>query len=64
MHSLTEKIGQFKHYKSLVHLFLSGMNVFSLDSNEHYFRSQNLALPQDSHSLRGSSRGMWSVRPA
>jgi hypothetical protein len=36
-------------------------NVFTSDSNEHYFRSQNHALPQDSHSLRGSTRDLWTV---
>jgi hypothetical protein len=37
------------------------VNVFTLDSNEHYFRSRNLALPQDSHSLRVSTRDLWTV---
>jgi hypothetical protein len=32
-----------------------------LDSNEYYFRSRNCALPQDSHSLRGSTRDLWTV---
>jgi hypothetical protein len=37
-------------------------NVFTLDnSNVHYFRSRNLALPQDSHSLRRSTRDLWTV---
>jgi hypothetical protein len=52
IHSLPANIGQFKNCNSLVHFFLCGSNVFTLDSNEHYFRSRNLALPQDSHSLR------------
>jgi hypothetical protein len=33
-----------------------------LYSNEHYFRSQNRALPQDSYSLRGSTRDLWTVQ--
>jgi hypothetical protein len=53
IHSLTENIGKFKNCNSLVYLFLLGVNVFTLDSNERYFRSRNLALPQDSRSLRG-----------
>jgi hypothetical protein len=36
-------------------------NDFTLDSNEHYLRSRNLALPQDSHSLRGTARDLWMV---
>jgi hypothetical protein len=32
-----------------------------LDSNEHYFRSWNHALPQDSHSLQGSTRVLWTA---
>jgi hypothetical protein len=36
-------------------------SVFTLDSNEHYINSRNLALPQDLHSLRGSTRGVWAV---
>jgi hypothetical protein len=36
-------------------------NIFTLDSNEHYFLSRNRALPEDSHSLRGSTRDMWTV---
>jgi hypothetical protein len=60
-YSLTAKIGQFKHCNSLVHFFLWGTNVLALDSNEHYFRSRNLALTQDSHSLRGSTRDLWTV---
>jgi hypothetical protein len=42
-------------------IFLS-VNVFTLDSSEHYLRSRNRALPQDSHSLRGSTRDLWTVR--
>jgi hypothetical protein len=61
IHSLTANIGQFKHCNGLVHFFLWGANVFTLDSNEHFFRSRNLALPQDSHSLRGSTRDPWTV---
>jgi hypothetical protein len=38
-----------------------GVNVFTLDSNAHYFRSRNRALPQDSHSLRGPTRDLWTV---
>jgi hypothetical protein len=64
IHSLTENIGQFKHCNSLDHLFLLGANVFTLDSNEHHFRSRNFALPQDSHSLRGSTRDLWTVHGA
>jgi hypothetical protein len=56
--SLTANIGQFKHCNSLVHFFLWGANIFTLDSNEHYFPSRNCALPQDSHSLGINS---WSV---
>jgi hypothetical protein len=37
------------------------VNVFTLDSNEHSFRSGNLVLPQDSHYLRGSARDLWTV---
>jgi hypothetical protein len=59
--SLTANIGQFKHCNSLVHFFVWGANVFTLDSNEHYFRSRNHALPQDSHSLWGSTRDLWTV---
>jgi hypothetical protein len=51
----------YKPCNSLVHFFLRGVNVFTLDSNEHYFRSRNLALPQDSHSLRGTTRDLWTV---
>jgi hypothetical protein len=29
--------------------------------NKHYFRSRNLALLQDSHSLRGTTRDLWTV---
>jgi hypothetical protein len=61
IHSLTANIEQFKHCNSLVHFFLLGANVFTLDSNEHYFPSRNRALPQDSHSLRGSARDLWTV---
>jgi hypothetical protein len=50
-----------KHCNSLVHYFLWVINVFTLDSDEHYFRSRNCALPQDSHSLRGSTRDPWTV---
>jgi hypothetical protein len=55
INSITAYIRQFKHCNSLVHFFLSGTNVFTLDSNEHYFRSQNCALQQDLHSLQGST---------
>jgi hypothetical protein len=41
--------------------FFGGGDVFALDSNERYFRSRNPALPQDSHSLRGSARDLWTV---
>jgi hypothetical protein len=51
----------WKHLNSLDHLFLCGANVFTLDSNEYYFHSRNLALPQDSHSLRVSTRDLWTV---
>jgi hypothetical protein len=51
--SVTANIGQFKHCNCLVHFFLCWVNFFMLDSNEHYFRSRNLELPQESHSLRG-----------
>jgi hypothetical protein len=59
--NLTGNIGQFKHRNSLVHFFLRGAKVLTLDSNEHYFRSYNRALPQDSHSLLGSTRDPWTV---
>jgi hypothetical protein len=63
IHSLTANIGQFGlHSNSLVHFFLWGANVFTLGSKEHYFRSRNLALPQDSHSLRWSTCDLWTVR--
>jgi hypothetical protein len=62
IHSLTANIGQFKYCNSLVHFFLWGANVFTLDSIEHYFRSRNRAVPQDSHSLRGSTRDLWTVQ--
>jgi hypothetical protein len=45
----------------LVHFFLWGNNIFTLDSNEHYFRSRNLALPQDLHCLRRSTCDLWTV---
>jgi hypothetical protein len=61
IHSLTANIGQFKLCNSLVNFFLWPANVFTLDSNEHYFRSRNRALPQDSHSLRGSPRDLWTL---
>jgi hypothetical protein len=62
IHSLTANIGTVCNIcNSIVHFFLLGTNVFMLDSNGHYFRSWNLALPQDSHSLRGSSRDLWTV---
>jgi hypothetical protein len=64
IHTLTANIGHFKKCNSLVHFFLLVANVFTLDSNEHYFRSWNLALPQDSHSLRGSTRDLWAVVPS
>jgi hypothetical protein len=61
IHNVTANIGEFGFCNCLVHLFLWGANVFTLDSNEHYFRSRNLALTQDSHSLRGSTRDPWTV---
>jgi hypothetical protein len=61
IHSLTVNILQFKHYNSSVHFCLCGANVFTLVSNEHYFRSRIRALPQDSHSLRESTRDLWTV---
>jgi Flp pilus assembly protein TadB len=36
-------------------------NVFTLYSNEHYFRLRNRALPQDSHSSRGPTRDLCTV---
>jgi hypothetical protein len=32
-----------------------------LDINNQYFRSRNRALPQDSHTLWGSTRDLWTV---
>jgi hypothetical protein len=61
IHSLTANIGQLKHCNNLVHFFLLGANVFTLDSKEYYFRSRNRALPQDSHALLGSARDLWAV---
>jgi hypothetical protein len=61
IHSLTANIGQFGICNSLVHFFILGENVFTLDSKENYFRSRNLALPQDLHSLRRSTRDLWTV---
>jgi hypothetical protein len=58
IHSLTANIG---HCNILVHFSLSGANVFTLDSNKHYFRSRNRALPQDSHFLSGTTRDLWTV---
>jgi hypothetical protein len=38
----------------------SSLNLgFTLDSNEHYFRARNRALPQHSHFLLGSTRDLW-----
>jgi hypothetical protein len=54
----------WKRCNSLGHFFLWGANVLTLDSNEHYFRSRNLTLPQDPHSLRGSTRVLWTVSAA
>jgi hypothetical protein len=61
IHSLTANIGQFKHCNSLVHFFLKGANIFTLDSNELYFCSRKFTLPQDSHSLQRSTRDLWTV---
>jgi hypothetical protein len=61
IHNLTANIGQFKHCDRLFHLFRLEGNVFTLDCNEHYLRSRNLTLPQDAHSLRGSTRDLWTV---
>jgi hypothetical protein len=59
MYNLTANIGHLGlHCNSLVHSFLLRANVFTFDSNEHYFRSRNRALPQDSHSLRASTRDL------
>jgi hypothetical protein len=62
IHTLTPNIGHYKHCNRLVHFFLWGANVFMLDSNEHYFRSRDLALPQDSHSIRLSACDLWTVQ--
>jgi hypothetical protein len=51
----------WKHCNSLINFFLWGANVFTLDGNEHYFRCRNRALPQDSHSLRSSTRDLWTL---
>jgi hypothetical protein len=59
--SLIANIGQLKHCNSLAHFFLLAANVFTLGSNEHYFRLRNRALPQDPHSLPGSTRDLWTV---
>jgi hypothetical protein len=61
IHSLTANIGQFGFCNRLVHFFISGAIIFTSDSNEHYFRLRNLVLPQDSHSLRGSTRDILTV---
>jgi hypothetical protein len=61
IHSLTAHIGQFKHCNSLVHFFLWGANVFTLGSNKYYFCLQNCALPEDLHSLRGSTCDLWII---
>jgi hypothetical protein len=61
IHSLTAHIGQFKHCNRLVHFFLWGANVFTLGSNKYYFCLQNCALPEDLHSLRGSTRDLWII---
>jgi hypothetical protein len=58
IHSLTANIN---HCNKLVHFFLWGANVFTFDSNEHYFLSWNLTLPKDSHPLRRSTRYLWTV---
>jgi hypothetical protein len=64
---LNQKRSRFKLKYGLVvpslmwNIWVWGANVFTLDSNGHYFRSRNLALPQDSHSLRGSTRDLCSV---
>jgi hypothetical protein len=62
IHSLTANIGLFKYCNSLVHFYLRGANVLTLESNEHYFRLRNRALAQDSHSLRGSTHDLWTVQ--
>jgi hypothetical protein len=51
----------YKHCNSLVNFFIWGANIFELDSNENYFRSRHLALPQDSHTLQGLTRDLWTV---
>jgi hypothetical protein len=51
----------WKQCNSLVHFIIWGVNAFRLGINEDYFRSRNLALPQDSHSLMGSTRDLWTV---
>jgi hypothetical protein len=38
IHSLAANIGQLKHYNSVVHFFLLGVNVFTFDSVEHSAR--------------------------
>jgi hypothetical protein len=47
IHSLTANIGQFKHCKCLVYFFLGGANVFTLDSNEHYFLTMDHGSEND-----------------
>jgi hypothetical protein len=61
IYSLTANIGQFGSNVTALFIFFRGENVFRLGSEEYYLRSQNLALPQDSHSLRGSTRNLWTV---
>jgi hypothetical protein len=49
------------HCNSFILFFLWEVNVFTLDSNEHYFLSLNRALLQDSHSLRLSAQ-QWTAQ--
>jgi hypothetical protein len=44
IHSLAANIGQFKHCNSLVHFFLLGANVFTLDSNAELCIAARLAF--------------------
>jgi hypothetical protein len=56
IHSLTAKIG---HVHDLLISFFEGRMISRWIVTN--IRSRNIALPQDSHSLRRSTRDLWNV---
>jgi hypothetical protein len=65
IHRLLQTSGSLSVVTALFIFFYLGgecwANVFTLYSKKHYFRSRNRALPQDSHSLLGSTGDLWTV---